>query len=84
MPGAHVVVRNPDRLRRPSPEALMRAARLAARFSDAGKEERADVQWTRRKYVRRLRGAPPGTVTVKRFETVRVRPGLPGGAPGSR
>jgi hypothetical protein len=36
-----------------------------------------DVQWTRRKNVRRARGAAAGTVLVKRFETVRVRPAAP-------
>jgi predicted ribosome quality control (RQC) complex YloA/Tae2 family protein len=54
------------------------AAAVAAWYSDARGETQADVVWTRRKYVRRKKGAPPGTVTVKRSDTVRVRPGLPG------
>ncbi len=77
-PGAHVVVRNPGKLSR---ECLVEAAGLAAWYSDARDEEHVDVQWTRRKNVRRVRGAAPGTVTVKRSETVRVRPsGLERGA----
>ena len=52
---------------------------MAAWYSEARGHARVDVQWTRRKCVRRLRGAPAGTVKVKRFETVRIRPALPGG-----
>lgn len=76
-PGAHVIVRNPDRRKRPDDATLREAAAIAAWFSESRGEDHADVQWTRKKYVRKIRGAPPGTVTVKRFETVRVRPGLP-------
>jgi predicted ribosome quality control (RQC) complex YloA/Tae2 family protein len=75
--GAHVILRNPDNRKRPSSVSLREAAAVAAWFSDAQNEELADVQWTRRKYVRRPRGVPAGTVAVKRFETIRVRPCLP-------
>ncbi len=80
VPGAHVVVRNPDRVARPPRTTLEEAATAAAWFSDAREAGQADVQWTRRKNVRRLRGAPPGTVTLKRFETLRVRPAPPAGS----
>jgi hypothetical protein len=76
-PGAHVVIRNPARRARASAASLREAAGLAAWYSGARGDEPVDVQWTRRKNVRRLRGAPPGTVQVKRFETVRVRPTRP-------
>jgi predicted ribosome quality control (RQC) complex YloA/Tae2 family protein len=76
-PGAHVVIRNPERRKRPPQDTLEEAAALAAWYSDAREEGAADVQWTRRKNVRKARNAPPGTVLVKRFETVRIRPGLP-------
>jgi len=75
--GAHVIVRNPDRLSRPPEATLLAAAALAAWYSEAQGDDFADVQWTRRKYVRRPRGAAPGTVVLKRFETVRVQPGVP-------
>jgi predicted ribosome quality control (RQC) complex YloA/Tae2 family protein len=78
-PGAHVVVRNERKSPRPTEETLREAAALAAWFSNGREQDLADVQWTRRKYVRHPRGAPPGTVILKRFETVRVRPGLPPG-----
>lgn len=74
VPGAHVVIRNPERRTAPPRATLEEAATLAAWFSDARREGAVDVQWTRRKFVRRPRGAPGGTVLVKRFETLRVRP----------
>jgi predicted ribosome quality control (RQC) complex YloA/Tae2 family protein len=77
--GAHVVVRNGARQPRPPRATIEEAATAAAWFSDARGMTQADVQWTRRKYVRRLRGAPAGTVTVKRFETIRVKPVPPPG-----
>jgi predicted ribosome quality control (RQC) complex YloA/Tae2 family protein len=76
-PGAHVVLRNGAQRVRPPREELLEAAALAAWYSDARDQEYADVQWTRRKYVRRPRGATHGTVLLKRFETIRVRPGRP-------
>jgi len=39
------------------------------------------VHWTRRKHVRRARGAASGTVSLKRFEVLRVVPARPP-APG--
>jgi predicted ribosome quality control (RQC) complex YloA/Tae2 family protein len=80
VPGAHVVVRNPTRQARPPSGTLEEAAKAAAWYSDAKGKGQADVQWTRRKYVRRVRGAPAGTVTLKRCETIRVRPTPPAGS----
>jgi predicted ribosome quality control (RQC) complex YloA/Tae2 family protein len=71
--GAHVVIRNPDRCASVPPGTLAEAARLALWFSDARSEAGADVQWTRRKNVRRAKGGTPGRVVLKRFETLRVR-----------
>lgn len=75
--GAHVILRNDPREKRPPDEVLQVAAAAAAWFSDAKEQPWADVQWTRRKYVRRPRGLPDGVVRIKRFETLRVRPARP-------
>lgn len=75
--GAHVVLRNESRLRQPPAPTLREAAAAAAWFSEARRQGWADVEWTRRKYVRHPRGAPPGKVLLKRSETLRVRPALP-------
>ena len=77
VPGAHVIVRNPRREARPPRETLQEAAEMAAWYSDARESDHADVHWTRRKNVRRSRGSSPGTVTLKRSETLRVRPKPP-------
>jgi predicted ribosome quality control (RQC) complex YloA/Tae2 family protein len=77
--GAHVLIRNPDRRRHPDEQSLLDAAVLAAWFSDARSQPRVDVQWTRRKYVRKARGGPPGAVVLKRFATIRVVPEEPAG-----
>jgi predicted ribosome quality control (RQC) complex YloA/Tae2 family protein len=81
--GAHVVVRNEERATAPPPRSLEEAAAAAAWYSEARANEGVDVQWTRRKYVRRVRGGAPGKVIVKRFATLRVRPRAPAGGEGA-
>ena len=80
--GAHVVVRNPERRGAPDGVTLREAAALAAWYSEGRSDAAVDVQWTRRKYVRKARNGPPGAVLVKKFETVRVAPGHPAGQSG--
>jgi predicted ribosome quality control (RQC) complex YloA/Tae2 family protein len=82
--GAHVVIRNPERSPAPPPETLAEAARLALWFSDGRSEAAGDVQWTRRKNVRRAKGRTSGQVVLKRFETIRVRPRPPKDGTGSK
>jgi predicted ribosome quality control (RQC) complex YloA/Tae2 family protein len=74
--GAHVILRNDSRSPQPGP-SLAEAAAVAAFHSQASSQPWVDVQWTLRKNVKKPRGAKPGTVVLKRFETVRVRPGIP-------
>ena len=75
--GAHVVIRNPERAPAAPAATLAEAARLALWFSDARSEAAGDVNWTRRKNVRRAKGGGSGRVVLKRFETIRVRPQPP-------
>jgi predicted ribosome quality control (RQC) complex YloA/Tae2 family protein len=79
-PGAHVILRNEERSAQPSERALAEAAGVAAWYSDLRGEEWVTVRWTQRKNVRKPRSAALGTVVIKRFRTVRVRPALPGGS----
>ncbi len=74
--GAHVILRNESRASKPGP-ALVEAAAIAAFHSQAASQPLVDVQWTARKNVKKPRGAAPGTVVLKRFQTIRVRPGIP-------
>ncbi len=71
--GAHVVLRwtSPDT---PPARDLEQAANLAALHSKARTSGSAPVDWTRRKYVRKPRKAPPGSVQLDRAKTLFVAP----------
>lgn len=72
--GAHVILRWNDRDRNPPKRDLVEAAILAAIHSRARTSGTVPVDWTRRKYVRSPRKAPPGTVIPDRVSTVFVEP----------
>ncbi len=74
MPGSHVVLRWHDPVAAPPARDLEEAAQLAAVFSRARTSSVAAVVWTRRKHVRKPRGAPPGTVVPQRVKTIFVEP----------
>jgi predicted ribosome quality control (RQC) complex YloA/Tae2 family protein len=69
--GAHVVVPGPGES--PDPRTLGDAALLAAHFSSARGEEGVEVAWTRCKYLRKPKGAAPGSVIVTQEKVLRVR-----------
>jgi len=69
--GSHVVI--PDAGEAPDARTLGDAALLAAHFSRARGEEAAEVSWTRRKHVRKPKGAAPGSVIATQERTLRVR-----------
>jgi predicted ribosome quality control (RQC) complex YloA/Tae2 family protein len=72
VPGSHVIVRSGgDSL---PPDTIQRAAELAAYFSKSRNEADVLVDYTQRRYVRRIRGAAPGLVTYTREQGIRVRP----------
>jgi len=71
--GAHVVLRW-SRDEPPPSRDLEEAAVLAAWHSKSRGSGLVPVDWTRRKYVRKARGGPPGQVLVQRAETVFVKP----------
>ena len=71
--GAHVILRW-TRPERPPATDLEEAAVLAANHSGARASGTVPVDWTRRKWVRKPRGAPPGSVMPDRVQTVFVAP----------
>ena len=76
-PGAHVIVRNPQRLKK-IPEATLRtAASIAAYYSGARSDTRVEVHYTQRKHVHRRKGTPSGQVLIRRFQSIQVAPRLP-------
>lgn len=73
--GAHVVLRW-NRTERPPAADLEQAAVLAANHSRARGSGHVPVDWTRRKWVRKPRGSPPGVVAPERVETLFAAPDL--------
>ncbi|MFL5376378.1 MAG: NFACT RNA binding domain-containing protein [Myxococcales bacterium] len=69
--GSHVIVPEPGEA--PDQRTLRDAALLAAHFSGARGSDGAEVAWTRRKHVRKTKGAAPGAVTFTQDRTFRVR-----------
>jgi predicted ribosome quality control (RQC) complex YloA/Tae2 family protein len=76
-PGAHVVVRNPRRLKTLPDATLRLAAELAAFYSDARREGKVEVHYTQRKHVHKRRGMPAGQVLLRRFRSIQVAPRVP-------
>ncbi|MEM1041842.1 MAG: NFACT RNA binding domain-containing protein [Bacteroidota bacterium] len=71
-PGSHVIVRNPDKGDVPRP-VVKRAAELAAFHSKASAAGgKVTVHVCRACDVRKPRGAKPGSVTLRRFDEVKV------------
>jgi predicted ribosome quality control (RQC) complex YloA/Tae2 family protein len=71
-PGPHVVVRKPAD-REVTGQAVIDAAHLAVHFSKIRGADRADVTKTQVKYVRKLKGGPPGRVSYANADTIHVR-----------
>jgi predicted ribosome quality control (RQC) complex YloA/Tae2 family protein len=76
--GAHVVVRNPARLKELPRPILISAARIAAYYSRSRGRGKVEVHYTLRKHVRKGRGFPAGRVTLRNHRTLEVEPGIPG------
>lgn len=70
--GAHVVVPL-SKGKSCTPEALIDAATLAAHFSDFRGEPVVDVLHTPRRFVRKRKGSPVGSVTLEREKVIAVR-----------
>ncbi len=72
--GSHVVIRNPDGVDRLPRETERFAAGLAAGYSGARAGGQVDIHMARGADVSKPRGAPPGTVNLRRYSTVKARP----------
>jgi predicted ribosome quality control (RQC) complex YloA/Tae2 family protein len=70
VPGAHVILRTSGR--QPAPGSIAYAARLAAQNSQARSAGRVEVDYTHKKHVRKIPGAPPGLVTYTGEKTLPV------------
>lgn len=81
-PGSHVVL--PARGAEPTEAVVLRAAELAAWYSSARAAGVADVDVTKRRYVKKVPGGPAGLVRYTHERTVRVAARGPDEAPGVR
>jgi len=72
--GSHVVVRNPGKERDLEEPILLKAAQLAAFFSQARNTSKVDVHYTKRKHVTKPRRAKPGLVRLVEFKSITVEP----------
>ena len=76
LPGSHVILRGPDG-ETPDNERLKTAAGVAAWHSKARAAGTVPVSCTQAKNVSKPRGAKPGTVTIRKEKTIKVKPALP-------
>ncbi|MDP9355482.1 MAG: NFACT family protein [Chloroflexota bacterium] len=74
VPGSHVIVRWRQPGADEDPETIGEAASLAAYYSAARGSGNVEVDVTRRRHVRKIKGAGPGMVTYRQERTMAVRP----------
>jgi hypothetical protein len=72
--GSHVIVRNPAREDELDENTLVRAAELAAYYSQARNSPKVEVHYTQRKFVKKPRRAKPGLVLLRQFRSLTVEP----------
>lgn len=75
--GSHVVIRMGNRKGYPPKGVILKAASYAAYYSKARGMKSAPVMYTKRKYVRKPKGAAPGAVVVEREQVQLVPPMKP-------
>jgi predicted ribosome quality control (RQC) complex YloA/Tae2 family protein len=69
-----VIVRWSDPAGNEDDDTLETAAALAAHYSRAREGRSVEVDLTRRRYVRKIKGTGPGMVTYRNERTVAVHP----------
>ncbi|MFH0991947.1 MAG: NFACT RNA binding domain-containing protein [bacterium] len=75
--GSHVILRTGTGKGQPSKQAIEQAAAIAAYYSKMKNAKHVPVAMTERKYVRKPKGAPAGTVVLEREKLLFVEPRLP-------
>lgn len=77
--GSHTVLKVGSSGKKPPREAIRQAAAIAAWYSKMRKASNVPVAWCERKFVRKPKHAPEGTVVLEREEVIFVQPALPAG-----
>jgi predicted ribosome quality control (RQC) complex YloA/Tae2 family protein len=76
LPGSHVILQVPAG-EEPDNDTVKAAAAIAAWHSRKRESNQVSVSATRARFVTKPRGAPPGTVEIRKEKTLVVRPALP-------
>lgn len=74
--GSHVILRREDKTQMPSRKSLFEAASLTAYFSKGRGSTTVPVDYTERRYVRKMKNGAPGQVVFTREKTLFVEPKL--------
>ncbi|MBN1755792.1 NFACT family protein [bacterium] len=74
--GSHVIVRTSGKKEIPQ-NTLLEAAALAAHYSKSRYSGLVPVIYTKRRYVQRIKNAPPGMVKVLQYKVIMVKPSIP-------
>ncbi len=70
VPGSHVIVKYP---KTPLPQkTLQEAAQLAAYYCKVRANRKIEIDYTQRKYVRKIKGGEPGQVIYSQNKTILV------------
>lgn len=75
--GSHVILKVSSAAGEPSKKAIHQAASIAAYYSKMKNASSVPVAVTEKKFVRKPKGAPAGTVTLEREKVLFVEPKLP-------
>ncbi len=75
--GSHVVLKMGSASGEPSKKAIEQAASIAAYYSKMKNAKHVPVAMTEKKYVRKPKGVPAGTVVIEREKVIFVEPKLP-------
>jgi predicted ribosome quality control (RQC) complex YloA/Tae2 family protein len=75
--GSHVVLKMRSAKGQPSKKAIQQAASIAAYYSKMKKASMIPVAMTEKKYVRKPKGVPAGTVVIEREKVLFVEAELP-------
>jgi predicted ribosome quality control (RQC) complex YloA/Tae2 family protein len=75
--GSHVILKTTSGKGEPGKKAKEQAAAIAAYYSKMKNAKMVPVAMTEKKYVRKPKGAPPGTVVIEREKVIFAEPALP-------
>ena len=74
IPGSHIIIRNGGNSLNDNSDTILKAASLAAFYSKNRDEKLVKVDYTLKKFVKKIPGSKPGMVTYKYEKAIMVEP----------